>query len=158
MSSTNRTSRLGLNQWLGTDKPKREDFNMDNALIDSTLGAHIEDTDIHITSSERTMWTSRCYVGTYVGNTAAERTVALGCGFTPTFGLIFAADTFPALNDYTNHAEYNYFAMVTQVASTKGVTLSGSNIIVSQSSTPIANYEYRNFNEGGVTYIYVMFR
>lgn len=36
MSSTNKTS-LGLNQWVGTDKPKREDFNEDNRITDEGI-------------------------------------------------------------------------------------------------------------------------
>lgn len=36
MSSTNKTS-LGLNNWLGTDKPQRADFNKDNELINTLL-------------------------------------------------------------------------------------------------------------------------
>lgn len=34
MSSSNKTSYLGLNQWTGDDKPKREDFNSDNEKVD----------------------------------------------------------------------------------------------------------------------------
>lgn len=38
MSSTNKTSNLKLNQWLGSDRSKREDFNEDNKLIDEWAG------------------------------------------------------------------------------------------------------------------------
>ena len=36
MSSTNKTS-LGFNQWILEDKPRMEDFNSDNALVDEKL-------------------------------------------------------------------------------------------------------------------------
>lgn len=36
MSSTNKTS-LGFNQWILEDKPRMEDFNSDNALMDEKL-------------------------------------------------------------------------------------------------------------------------
>lgn len=35
MSSTNKTSRLQLNQWTSTDSPRRIDFNADNSKIDA---------------------------------------------------------------------------------------------------------------------------
>ena len=37
MASTNKTEHLGLNAWLSTDKPKREDFVRDNQLIDGAV-------------------------------------------------------------------------------------------------------------------------
>lgn len=37
MASTNKTSRLHLNQWLATDSPRRIDFNSDNSAIDSAF-------------------------------------------------------------------------------------------------------------------------
>ncbi len=37
MSSTNKTNRLHLNQWLATDSPRRIDFNNDNSAIDSAF-------------------------------------------------------------------------------------------------------------------------
>ena len=39
MPSSNKTSRLNLNHWQGADKPKREDFNADNTLVDAAYGA-----------------------------------------------------------------------------------------------------------------------
>lgn len=39
MSSTNKTSRLRLNQWVSTDSVRRIDFNSDNNLIDSAFFA-----------------------------------------------------------------------------------------------------------------------
>ncbi|MEG1178036.1 MAG: hypothetical protein RSE40_05295, partial [Hydrogenoanaerobacterium sp.] len=38
MSSSSKTS-LGLNMWVGSDKPKREDFCRDNEITDKTVAA-----------------------------------------------------------------------------------------------------------------------
>ena len=38
MSSTNKTTNLGLNQWIGSDRSKREDFVDDNKKIDDWAG------------------------------------------------------------------------------------------------------------------------
>lgn len=37
MPSTNKTPNIGLNQWEGADKPKRTDFNADNAILDKII-------------------------------------------------------------------------------------------------------------------------
>lgn len=39
MPSSNKTSHLRLNRWVGTDKPKKDDFNDDNLLIDAACKA-----------------------------------------------------------------------------------------------------------------------
>ena len=41
MSSTYKTNYLGLNKFVGTDKPKMEDFNFDNEQLDSELSRWI---------------------------------------------------------------------------------------------------------------------
>lgn len=38
MPSTNKTTNLKLNKWSGSDKPKKDDFNADNQLIDTAYG------------------------------------------------------------------------------------------------------------------------
>ena len=45
MASTNKTEYLSLNAWVESDRPQRADFNSDNSIIDSALGAHLENDD-----------------------------------------------------------------------------------------------------------------
>lgn len=158
MSSSSKTENLRLNNWSGSDIPKREDFNMDNSIIDSVLGSHIEDTAVHITNEERTKWNSHYYIGTYVGNNSSSRNITLGCSFEPSWGIVFAVGTMPSINDYTNRANYNYFGIVSLNGSTIGLSLSGRQLTAVQSTTAVSGTEYRNFNEGGNTYVYIVFR
>lgn len=53
MSSTNKTE-IGLNLWLGGDKPKREDFCNDNLIIDKQIIDHKNDMSCHVSEEERT--------------------------------------------------------------------------------------------------------
>ena len=53
MPSTNTTPNLGLNSWLSSDKPKRTDFVSDNTIIDTVLGTHISDSNLHLTSLQK---------------------------------------------------------------------------------------------------------
>ena len=158
LSSTNKTENLNLNNWIGSDVPQRVDFNMDNSIIDSVLGGHIDDEDVHVSTDDRSKWNAPYYMGTYIGNDASSRTIDVPCSFNPRWGIVFAAGIFPQLNDYGNQGDYNYFGIVSTNGSTIGVSLSGKQLSVIQSATAVSNYEYRNYNEGGTTYVYILFR
>lgn len=158
MSSTNKTTHLRLNSWIGADKPQREDFNRDNSILDEAIAAHQTDNTAHITAQERSKWNAPFYIGTYFGNGASTRTVTINCDFEPRFGLVFAVSVPPGVNDYHNGTHYNYFGLVTPNGSTSGVTLSAKTLTVMQSSVPVSGCEYRSFNETGTSYIFIVFR
>ena len=63
MASTNKTETLGLNQWIGSDKPKMEDFNSDNRLIDTALAGHRADQTVHVSAQERRTGGTPDYLG-----------------------------------------------------------------------------------------------
>ena len=58
MPTNNKTPKLKLNSWLGTDKPMRSDFVEDNTLLDTLLGGHLEDSSLHLSESDRLSLTS----------------------------------------------------------------------------------------------------
>lgn len=157
MSASNTTDKLGLNSWIGSDRPQRSDFNSDNEKIDEVLGTHIEDNDIHITSEERRIWNKPYFFDVYQGNGAAKRAIDLP-NFIPTFGFIFSVNTPLAVTDFTGKANYNYFAIVTRRGSTAGVTLSTNHIFIDQSAGALVSDEYLNLNVAGHTYCYLLFR
>lgn len=158
MSSTNKTENLGLNNWLGSDIPKREDFNSDNAILDRTIANHINNTNVHATASEREKWNSQYAVTTYYGNSASSREIALNISFSPSWGIVFAAGKPLSIVDCDNNADYNYFAIVSTRGSSIGATINGKTLKVYQSSTAISKTEFRNMNENGITYVCVLFR
>lgn len=158
MSSTNKTTNLQLNNWIGSDVPKREDFNRDNSIIDNAIGEHHADTYIHTNLSEKNIWNTPHYIATYLGNGEATRTITMGCDFSPSWGIVYAVNMPNGLTDFTNKAHYNYVAFVSKKGSMSGAAVSGKNLKVFQSSTAVMNTEYRSFNETGVTYVYIMFR
>lgn len=158
MSSTNKTQHLQLNSWIGSDKPKRTDFNADNVIIDNAVYSHTSDSSKHVSASEKEVWNSPYYMSTFLGNGNSTRTIATSCPFDASFGIIFAAGKMPMMNDYANESHYNYFALFSTSGSVNGVSLSGRNLSVVQSATAVFGNEYRNFNEVGVTYVYILFR
>lgn len=158
LSSTNKTPSLELNSWIGSDIPSREDFNRDNSIIDRVISEHAEDTEAHTTAQEKAVWGSPYYLGTYMGNGSATRSVTLGCDFEPSWGIVFAVNTFTTISDFANQADYNYFALISKRGSTIGVSLSGKTLSVIQSGAPVSGSEFRNYNQSGTSYVYVVFR
>lgn len=158
MSSTNKTDNLHLNNWIGSDVPKMEDFNLDNSIIDRAFSQHTSSGDIHTSADEKEAWNSPYYVSSYFGNGEKNRNIQLNCGFTPKWGIVFAADGFAKLNDYANKASYNYFGIASPSGSTAGISLNGNVLSVMQSTLAVFGSEYRSFNENGISYVYIMFR
>ena len=159
MSSSNKTNRIGLNEWVGTDVPKMEDFNADNARLDKTLGNHLDDISIHVTSAQKDRWDNPYYIQSYSGNVASSRKIELKCSFAPAWGIIFPSTNLVGVTDFDNKAHYNYFGIFSEAGSTLGLTFAGGkSVTVTDSTQPISNYEFKNFNQLGTSYVIVMFR
>lgn len=157
MSASNRTETIGLNSWLGSDRPERADFNADNAIIDSTLAEHFGD-DCHITDAEREKWNSPYYFGVYFGDATLTRTIETDCPFTPNWGIVFKGNATPAITDFASSKNYNSFAIVSRRSSMLGVELSGTTLTVRQSGAALISNEYAAMNGLGDVYCYILFR
>lgn len=158
MSSTNKTSRLGLCNWLGTDKPEMADFNNDNAIIDNKFSEHLDDAVSHITDEERGVWNSPHYMGVYIGDGATQRTVTSGCPFTPSFMLVFGNGFATTVTDFAATQVKHYFGIATARGATLGLELSGADFIIKSPSDSLSGNERCFLNQLGKTYIYIMVR
>lgn len=160
MSSTNKTSNLRLNSWIGSDKPQRTDFNYDNEIIDREFASHTGDTVHHIDDSERQRWNSYIHSGTYFGDGATSRIINTRCPFEASFGVVFAGDRPSSILKTSTLQKVNYIGFFSVDAHTSGVFLQNDQINLRVDNNPQAlmEKEYMNFNELGVTYHYVMFR
>lgn len=160
MGSTNKTSNLKLNSWIGSDKPQRVDFNQDNSILDKVISEHNEDKQIHITQAERENWNTFVKTGVYFGNGAAERTIELECDFEISFAIIFAGNRPMSIAGFSNSRHHNYSAFVGRLGSTSGAKFSKDykSLVVTQSTSALMNNEYINLNESGVSYTYILFR
>lgn len=88
MPSSGKTPRLGLNSFVGSDKPKMDDFNYDNQQLEQLVAPHLDDAVAHLTAAEHEeMRQSRYEIQTYVGDNRPKR--VLEFGFAPRFGFVF---------------------------------------------------------------------
>lgn len=160
MSSTNKTNNLKLNSWIGSDKPKRVDFNYDNEIIDRVITEHTSDTVVHINDEERNRWNNYMYVGVYYGDGSDTKVIHTGCPFDINVGFVFAVSRPPSVFYSSEGKKFNYIGFFGQYGESSGVKLQSDlkSIKVSQSSQSIISKEYMNLNEIGVSYVYIIFR
>lgn len=158
MSSSAKTEKMGLNQWQGTDVPKRNDFNTDDQKIEDFVTTHTENTVLHTTQAEKNVWNNVYSIQTFFGNNANSRVITCTADFTPRVAIVFAHGYTPQVVDIANESDYNYFGIATNSGSMFGVSLSGKNLTVNQSTTALSNVEYRNLNLKGVMYVCIFFR
>lgn len=160
MSSTNKTKNLGLNSWIGSDKPKRIDFNTDNEIIDKVVSEHTDDNVVHINDSERDKWNNYMFTGMYYGDGTTKRVITTACPFEAKVGFVFANNRTINIARFSESKHNNYFGIFGFYANTLGVKLNddGTSLTVNQSASAVTANEYINLNESGVAYHYVMFR
>lgn len=160
MSSTNKTANLGLNSWIGSDKPERIDFNTDNEIIDGILSQHVENQTAHISDAERYKWNNYMFTGMYYGDGSSKRTVKTNCPFEARVGFVFANSRTISISRFSESKHNNYFGIFGLLANSLGVKLNDDckSFTVNQSASAITANEYANLNESSVAYHYVMFR
>lgn len=150
MPSTNKTQRLGLNLWEGSDRPQRNDFNNDNYIIEQVVGDHTQDGNLHLTETEKNRVKKPMVTTSYLGNGAAQRTIELPQTAST---IVVFCDSMPcALYDSTALCTKNYagFSMY-GAGSSAGVSFNSKSVVVSQNSTA-ANGLMNCLNESGKTY------
>ena len=157
MSSTNKTEELGLNQWVGTDVPKMEDFNNDNALIDKAISDHIWSASAHVTMEQKKAWSNPINCAVYLGDGADTRRVKLNLGFEPSICFVFAVSQPPSVADFGNNMNYNYFGIATINGSMVGLNLDGNYLEVATGATT-AVFERQCYNQLGKSYLVIGFR
>lgn len=160
MSSTNKTSNLGLNKWIGTDKPRRTDFVRDNEIIDAEITNHKNNSTVHVSSAEKNKWNNYIYVDTYFGDGASSRTVNTDCPFSASFGIVFAGNRPASVVKTSTSQKVNYVGMISIDGNSSGISFVNNrkSLKVTNSTQALMEKEYMNFNEMGITYHYILFR
>ena len=108
MPSSFKTDKLQLNFWANIDRPVRSDFNRDNAIIDSAVGDHIENTLVHLTDDDRSKLRDTYQIRVLQGTDEDVRELTLSSG------------------------------------GSGGIELSGSRVIIRQTTTGQLRYDLNN--------------
>ena len=78
MATSNYTPNLHLSAWADSDRPKRADFVSDNNIIDTQLGGHVANNNIHVTSQEKAKIAEPFVSSLYSGSGESSRAINLG--------------------------------------------------------------------------------
>ncbi len=154
MPSTHKTGYLGLNQWLGCDKPKRTDFNEDNELLDAAIETHTMDTQMHITQQERQRWNEPFITGSYTGDGTGVRTIEMG--FTPTVLVVCAVDKAPLA--FSSSQTLIRCGLATGLGASRGVALCDEGFVVYNPTGTPPDGETPRLNVAGCGYFYIAYR
>lgn len=133
MSSTYKTTNLGLNQFVGSDRPKMEDFNFDNQQIDQKFQEHVL-SNLHLTEQQREQLArqaTRSAATAATGQASRTITVEGEIGF----GLIFMVGEVFNQTVTSSGDTYVYAAIITPQGCSKGVSIAESGFTVQQSAT-----------------------
>lgn len=154
MASTNKTDNLGLNKWVGTDRPTRTDFVQDNAIIDEAVGTHCANSSIHLTTAEKSRVSNPVTVKQYTGTGTISLTVNFE--FSPKLVLVQKKNAPPV--SYTSSGIVINSGFVTpSYGGTQGLSLMSGVLTLAYSAT-MTDGARANFNEENANYIIAAFR
>lgn len=156
MPSENKTERLGLNLWEGSDRPQRNDFNSDNAIIEQVVGDHTENTEVHLSAEEKARVQRPLVTVPYLGDGSAQQVVTLPAEVT---AVIIYCDSMPcAVYDAQAGCTKNYFgASMFGGGSSTGVSFIRTTVTVTQ-DTEAKNGFMNCLNESSKSYRVIGFR
>lgn len=135
MASSLKTEKLGLNQWSGDDKPKREDFNSDNQILETLVGTHVFKDTVHVTPEEKDKINTYCFCMMYIGDGAADRVIDIG--FKAKVAFVFPIDKPFSVYNTTENKLYNYAAAAISTHHTTGLRITENGFAVSNSGTAV---------------------
>lgn len=118
-------------------------------------GSHINNSEVHLSATEKQFLGQPFVTGTYFGTGAASRSISLG--FEPSV-VIVTASGYPLI--YANHAadmNYSYSGIGLRNGSSMGVEVTKSGFKIFESDDAVKGTVPRT-NEGGTTFFYMAFR
>lgn len=154
MPTNQKTPKLGLNNWVGTDKPMRSDFVEDNAILDRLLGSHLENMQLHLSAEDREKMQNPFVTGELGGTGSASYTH--GLPLPPRFILVFLKNKPLTETDTSAGCVVVNAAAACPGFGTQGISLSGNSLTLCQSAAPQSGVKL-NLNANGGQYFYVAF-
>lgn len=158
MPTNNKTANLSLNNWLETDKPKRIDFVENNTILDTVIGTHIADQISHLSSADRALLSAPFVRGVIAGT--GDATYAHALDISPKFVIVFMRNRPFFEHDTTNgYTICNCgIALTSAYGSSSGLSLSGSNLTLKQTTGTPSDGIFFNLNKYNEQYVYIAFK
>ena len=157
MPSSNKTRYLNLNFWAETDRPMRNDFNLDNGIIDQVVGSHIENSDLHLTSSEKAFVQEPYVTMVYSGDGESSRSFTVTEAFS--FAVVYAQGKPFSLLSSAESVVKTYAAVAHKsIGASAGLTIMSNGTGFTVKQTEASQGYSVNLNETNVQYKVIMFR
>lgn len=155
MAASKKSTVLGLSLWSGTDKPRRVDFVEDNTALETQVGGHLNNTDLHLDSARKARIDQPYEVRTYTGTGTASRSLVFS--FRPKAAIVFAVGK--GASEYTGKYTKQYMGVSAAGQHSLGLILSTTQVQVMQDQAePVAGGAMASLNENGTAYAILAFR
>ena len=157
MPSSNKTRYLNLNFWAETDRPMRNDFNLDNGIVDQVVGTHIENDEIHLSSTEKSFIKKPYSTMIYLGDGENSRSFTLTEPVS--FAVVYAQGKPFSVFSSADSVVKNYSAVAhKEIGASAGFLLMSDGTGFTVKQTEATQGYSVNLNENGVQYKVIMFR
>ena len=169
MPSTYKQSFLKLNKFVGSDKPKMDDYNNDTRLIDENAALvdsrlrlteeHMKNSTCHVSPEEKSSWNNlKWVIGSYVGNGATQREISVG--FKARLGFVFQKNEFisTAFSDECPIQNEQRFVILTELGSSRSSMITPNGFKIANTSNISMDSRMPRMNIPEKEYIYVLFR
>jgi len=154
MPTNNKTANIGLNAWVATDKPKRADFVADNELIDGVLSGHLNDSNMHLSSTQRNRISAPFVAGAYTGDGTAQGVLLLD--FTPAL-VLFARQSKPVFTQSGGETVVSG-GFAVPFAGSGGITFNGNRVYLTQTQGAAQDGVRYELNQQYGNYFYIAYK
>ena len=154
MASSNFTANLGLCSWSASDRPKRADFISDNTIIDTTLGGHIANTGIHVTSAEKAKLNAPFDIVGYSGS--GTQSYSYNVGYTPKAVIVFKKNS-PLVTVSSTNVTANAAVAAYGAGGSTGLSITSNGFQV-QNTSASSSAPGINLNETDELYTAIVFK
>lgn len=154
MATSNYTPNLHLSAWDASDRPKRADFVSDNTIIDTQLGGHLANGNVHVTAAEKAKLSEPFVTMMYAGDGESQRTITLD--FQPKTVFVYRRNV-PFVTYDNSVNVVNAACGVYGQGASKGVTVTSSGVVVNEEATATDGVRV-SLNENYAQYTLIAFK
>lgn len=154
MATSNYTPNLHLSAWDAADRPKRADFVSDNTIIDTQLGGHLANGNVHVTAAEKSKLSEPFVTIMYAGNGESQRTIALD--FQPKTVIVYKRNV-PFVSYSGGVNVVNAACGVYSQGASAGISITSSGVVVNENATATDGVRV-SLNENYAQYTLIAFK
>ncbi len=155
MASSGKSKQLGLSLWEAADRPERLDFLQDNQNLEATVGGHLANSLLHLTTGEKAFVKNPYRLYQYTGTGGNSLTLS-GLAAVPKMVVVFCSEYPPCMPREDGKVDVYWDYWVKSNTDERGYCGGGGVVLTSWNSLYFYNVSgerlVRNLNQKGLHY------